>query len=95
MTLQVKGKLSSPHCVTSGVPQGSVLGPILFLIYVNHVASNLSCHYKVFADDLKMYMKIRHNPQASFVVDSQVGQRDIDMLQNTAESWCQVSVFEC
>ena len=88
MSVSVKGKTSSPHLVTSRVPQGSVLGPILFLVFVNHIASKLVCQYKVFADDLKMYLKIRHDTPANHAHDSQVCQRDITTLQRTAASWC-------
>ena len=55
MRVCVKGKSSSSRPVLSGVPQGSVLGPILFLIYVNSIASDLKCDYKIFADDLKIF----------------------------------------
>ena len=52
----VSGKSSSQHPVSSGVPQGSVLGPILFLVYINHITHSLTCSYKIFADDLKLYL---------------------------------------
>ena len=55
LQVAVKGHLSSCRAVESGVPQGSVLGPLLFLIYINHVGSRLASNYKIFADDLKLY----------------------------------------
>ena len=82
MQVVVKNTLSAPKEVRSGVPQGSILGPVLFLIYVNHLASNLKCHYKIFADDLKMYMCISKSE-----LDVQKFQSDINLLQATATSW--------
>ena len=87
MSVSVKGRSSRPHLVTSGVPQGSVLGPILFLVFVNHIANDLACQYKIFADDLKIYMKIRHDTPANHAHDSQACQNDITTLQHTAASW--------
>nr|VZI01531.1 unnamed protein product [Spirometra erinaceieuropaei] len=45
--------------VESGVPQGSVLGPILFLIYVDDAARALDCEVAMFADDMKIWSVIR------------------------------------
>ena len=52
----VHGSQSRQMSVSSGVPQGSVIGPLLFLVYINHVVSHLSCKYCLFADDLKLYL---------------------------------------
>lgn len=85
MNVIVKDVTSRNRNVLSGVPQGSVLGPILFLIYINHVASNLCCKYKIFADDLKIYMSIDHG--TSYQRDTSAFQRDIDTLCSTSKSW--------
>ena len=49
---------SKPINVTSGVPQGSVLGPLLFLAYITDITTNLSSSCRLFADDCILYRKI-------------------------------------
>ena len=56
--VRVDGKLSEEVCVTSGVPQGSVLGPILFLAYVNDISRNMESTIRLFADDCVIYKTI-------------------------------------
>ena len=84
MRVRIADHLSDPVRVESGVPQGSVLGPILFLLYVNHVVSELTCKFKIFADDIKMYLSYE---RASNDGASELLQTNIDRLVNTSASW--------
>ena len=67
--------------VTSGVPQGSVLGPVLFLIYVNELPTLVESHIKLFADDAKMYRAMA-TPH-----DAEQLQSDLNALERWSEDW--------
>ena len=54
----IEGTYSSPCKVTSGVPQGTVLGPTLFLLYINDLISNIQSTVRLFADDCLIYRPI-------------------------------------
>lgn len=63
------------------------MGPLLFLIYINHISANLLSNVKMFADDLKLYLLIRPVHLSYALVDISVVQRDINTLTTVAESW--------
>ena len=97
MGVCIRGHTSHSEEVISGVPQGSVLGPMLFLIYINSVASDLTCQYKVFADDLKIYACTnQHQNSATSLVMTHSIQQDISLLAATSLSWgLKLNVKKC
>ena len=76
----VNGTRSSTAKVTSGVPQGSVLGPVLFLLFINDLPKGISNSIKMFADDTKLFSM----PSA---VDDDSLQTDLDLLQDWSTKW--------
>ena len=64
-----------------GVPQGSVLGPILFLVFTNDLEEGVTCKIMKFADDTKLFRKTKE------IGDKQKIQDDIDKLVRWSEKW--------
>ena len=87
MKVVVGGRSSSGREVKSGVPQGSVLGPLLFLVFINFVSPGVYSYCKLFADDLKLVMKVRVSPGSLTLSDLSRYQDDIDLVYDTARSW--------
>ena len=65
------------------MPQGSVLGPLLFLVYINDITENIDSHIKLFADDTSLFITIDSNEQEQ---TSQLN-RDLAQISKWAETW--------
>ena len=70
--------------VKSGVPQGSVLGPTLFILYINDLPDSISSIAKIYADDTKILAKLKAN---SYESDTAKLQNDIDNLVDWTNIW--------
>ena len=77
----INGCFSCWQSVTSGVPQGSVLGPQLFTIYIDDLEEGTECRVTKFEDDTKMSGK------ANCMEDTESLQRDLDRLSEWARIW--------
>lgn len=72
----------SEHCrVKSGVPQGTVLGPLMFLLYINDIGENINSKLRLFADDSLLYLAVSTETHCEKL------QKDLDTLVNWAETW--------
>ena len=65
----------------SGVPQGSVLGPYLFLLYINGMPDTIQSNIRLFTDDTTMYLTVSNQ------TDCQVLQKDLNRLENWEREW--------
>ena len=79
--VMVDGSISNECPVLSGVPQGSVLGPTLFLLYINDITHQLDSRVRLFADDCLIYREIQ-SPD-----DHRILQQDLDRLTEWSHQW--------
>jgi len=81
MRTVVEGEFSRSVPVESGVPQGTVLGPLLFLCHINDLPDNVKSQVRLFADDCLLYRKINTSK------DHLMLQEDLHTLERWADSW--------
>ena len=67
--------------MVSGVPKGSVLGPVLFLMFINDLPDNINSSTRLFADDCILYRHIRNNNEQHLL------QEDLDRLATWEKTW--------
>lgn len=78
----IKGYSSSWLPVSAGVPQGSILGPVLFLIYINDIVHDIGGNIRLFADDTSLFI-IVHDPVAA----ANQMNKDLATIYLWADSW--------
>ena len=67
--------------VTSGIPQGSVLGPVLFVIFINDLPDTIKSYSKIFADDTKIFRALKSTRDISILQD------DLQNLSKWSKTW--------
>ena len=78
----LNGSFSEDSILKSGVPQGSVLGPLLFLIYINDLEINIKSNIKFFADDTMLYSIIKKPEESAADLN-----HDLEIISQWAHQW--------
>ena len=79
--VMVDGESSSATPVKSGVPQGTVLGPLMFLVYINDINENITSSVRLFADDCVTYKSI------TTLEDAKQLQEDLCKIYEWTNKW--------
>ena len=80
--VMINGSYSDYASIESGVPQGSVLGPLLFLVYINDLEKNIKSNVKFFADDTMLYSVVK-DP----LITAADLNHDLDTINKWAHQW--------
>ena len=78
----LNGQTSSWRPVLAGVPQGSILGPLLFLIYINDLPNELKSNAKLFADDTSLFTIVKDENESANILNN-----DLSLISKWAFNW--------
>ncbi|MCG8078441.1 MAG: reverse transcriptase family protein, partial [Candidatus Thiodiazotropha taylori] len=78
----LNGQASDWTLVQAGVPQGSILGPLLFLLYINDIVNHIGCSIRLFADDTSLYITVECPNVAAQLLNT-----DLQTISNWADDW--------
>ena len=78
----LNGKSSPWATISAGVPQGSVLGPLFFLVYINDLVDNINCEIKMFADDTSLFSRVDDPIRSAFELNE-----DLETVKLWAWQW--------
>ena len=78
----LNGQTSSWRPILAGVPQGSILGPLLFLIYINDLPNKLKSNAKLFADDTSLFTIVKDENKSANVLNN-----DLSLISEWAFNW--------
>ena len=78
----LNGLASEWTFITAGVPQGSILGPLLFLVYINDIVNELQAHVRLFADDTSLYIIVENPNNAAVTLNN-----DLSFISKWGDDW--------
>ena len=78
----LNGQTSSWRPVLAGVPQGSILGPLLFLVYINDLPNGLKSNPKLFADDTSLFTIVKDKNESANILND-----DLQLISSWAYKW--------